>query len=115
MAVYLYASTGAVVAALFANDGAALILTPIVIAMLSALGFRPAAVLAFVMAAGFISIRQPAAGGVNLVNIVFGGFLPAGLYGVCGGDGAGQPCRRRAATLVMLHLFFRQDIRSATH
>ena len=101
---------GAAVSALFANDGAALILTPIVIAMLAALRFSPNATLAFVMAAGFIADTASLPLVVsNLVNIVsadyFGiGFaryaavmVPVNLVSV-------------VATLVALAWFFGKDI-----
>lgn len=101
---------GAAVAALFANDGAALILTPIVIAMLLALGFSQSTTLAFVMAAGFIADTASLPLIVsNLVNIVSADFfglsftryasvmVPVNLAAI-------------AATLLMLHLFFHRDI-----
>lgn len=104
---------GAAGSALFANDGAALILTPIVMAMLTALGFNPRTTLAFVMAAGFIadSASLPLIVS-NLVNIVSADFFHLGFTEYAS---VMVPVDIAAilATLAMLHAFFRKDIPAA--
>ncbi len=101
---------GAVVAAVFANDGAALLLTPIVMAILLRLRFSPAASLAFIIATGFIADTASLPLVIsNLVNIVSANYfalsfkhyalvmLPVAAVSVL-------------ASLLVLWLMFRRDL-----
>lgn len=101
---------GAATSVLFANDGAALILTPIVVGIVAELELSPTATLAYVMACGFIADTASLPLVIsNLVNIITADFFdvsftryaavmgPVGLVAI-------------AASLGVLALFYRRSI-----
>ncbi|HEY8614079.1 MAG TPA: arsenic transporter [Roseomonas sp.] len=97
---------GAVTTAIFANDGAALLLTPIVVAILLRLDFPPAATLAFVVATGFVADTTSLPLVIsNLVNIV-----SANYFGITFGRYAAVMVPVNlvslAATLLVLWAFY---------
>lgn len=101
---------GACISAFFANDGAALMLTPIVLSILLALGWEPKGALAFVLATGFVAdaTSLPLITS-NLTNILSAQYfsIPYDRYALVM---VPVDVVALGATLLCLQIYFRRDL-----
>ncbi|MGB6242695.1 MAG: arsenic transporter [Castellaniella sp.] len=107
---FLILALGAAMSAFFANDGAALLLTPIMIAILARLDFPTRTTLAFLIATGFVADTTSLPLIIsNLVNIVSANYfqISFGHYALVM---APVNLVSLAATLIVLWLMFRRHI-----
>ncbi|MHB8262841.1 MAG: arsenic transporter [Acidimicrobiales bacterium] len=101
---------GALVAAMFANDGAALIITPIVYQQMRIIGFTPRQAMPFVMAAGFVADTTSLPLVVsNLVNIVSANFFHIG-FATYATTMIPVDLASFIASIGVLYFFYRRDL-----